>query len=364
MIRRCPWFKALVTICLMSSILLVFAHSAIAADVANEIRSSTTIDRIQLVKQQIALLKDRYKQGEMELKRLQAQEQNGYSPQAIEKASRNLLNKAALDASVAKSNVDSINIEVTDCEQTIAWLEKSVQDAQNQLGVLNIFGSKIIGNGAVNAGEWKSDLSYGTKLLKLEKLRLHYLQQLQQMADNTLALRNDHYNNLNNLLKSRNLLHLKQQQDQDELAYQVRQNRWLQQLNTLSQQLAKTDPSQNRAAYTQLERDIFNANENANVAYVNSLLARYKDQIQQMRLAILRSKSISLLNEISDQTQLLGKQIDRLDEVLQTRMGVLDRHISYMGQKKTDLEQVKLYISQLQSLKAQYVTADTTLKKN
>ncbi len=373
MIRRCQWFKAkgeperlqrgraITILCLISSVFLLFAGVSLA-ETTNGMRSNS-IDRTQLVEQQIALLKDRYKQGEMELQRLQLQEQNGYSPQAIEKASRNLLNKAALDTSVAKSNVDSINIEVTDCEQTIAWLEKSIQDAQNQLGVLNIFGSKIIGAGAVDASQWRSDLSYGSKLLKLEKLRLHYLVQLQQMADNTLALRNEHYNNLNDLLKSRNLVHLKQQQDQAELAYQVRQNHWLQQLNNLSQQLTKTDPSQNRAAYTQLERDIFNANENANVAYVYSLLARYKDQIQQMRLAILRSKSISLLSEISDQTQLLSKQIDRLDEVLQTRMSVLDRHISYMGQKKTDLEQIKPYVGQLQSLKSQYLSADTSLKK-
>ena len=202
MIRRYPWFRASFAVGLISSFLLVFMHCAFALDAPSETRIGTSIDRIQLVKQQITLLKDRYHQGEVELNRLQTQEQNGYSPQAIEKASRNLLNKAALDVSVAKSNVDSINIEVTDCEQTIAWLEKSVQDAQNQLGVLTIFGSKVMAAGTVSASEWKSDLTYGGKLLKLEKLRLHYLQQLQQMADNTLTLRTEHYNNLNNLLKS------------------------------------------------------------------------------------------------------------------------------------------------------------------
>ena len=174
MMRRSQFYNIFLILFLLSGCLLGLSQAVCAGDLAGEVHA-TSIDRIQLVKQQIALLKDRYKQGEVELQRLQ--QQNGYSAQAIEKASRNLLNKAALDASVAKSNVDSINIEVTDCEQTIAWLEKSVQDAQNQLGVLNIFGSKIIGAQSIDAGEWKSDLNYGSKLLKLEKLRLHYLLQ-------------------------------------------------------------------------------------------------------------------------------------------------------------------------------------------
>lgn len=320
-----------------------------------------SIDRIQLVTQQINLLKSRYKQAGHELTHLQQDHDKQISELALEKASKNLLDKASLDISVAKSNLDSINIELSDSQQTINWLEKSIQEIENQLNVLGIFGLTVARNEIANIQELRTDLSYQQKVIELEKVRVKYLQDLQSTMNNILQLKKEKYNRLNALLKSRKMLHIKQRQVKDELVFQEQQNTWLQQVNVLYARLAKIDPIQSKAAYTAVERDIFYANENANFAYVQSLIARYKDQIQQMKLAVSKSNSISLLNEINDQVQIHTKQINQLDAVLKSRITVLKKHITYLSYKKKDIEQTRLYIGRLEVLENQYKSSDAVL---
>lgn len=322
-----------------------------------------TIDRIQLVTRQISLLKERLHQEQDELTEIQKQHDEQISQLALEKSSKNLLDKASLDISVSKSNLDSVNIELTDTQQTINWLEKNIQEIENQLNVLGIFGLKVNSKDLVNVQELRSDLIYQKKLLELEKVRAKYLQDLQSAANNILQIKKENYNRLNALLKSRKMLHIKQQQAKDELAYQEQQNYWLQQLNTLYDRLAKVNPAETQDSYPGLERDIFYANEKANHAYVQSLIARYKDQIQQMKLAVLKSNSISLLSEIGNQVQTLTKQINRLDTVLTTRIAVLEKHITYLSQKKRHIEEVRIYVSRLTVLSDQYKASDAALVK-
>src|SRR3989338_2638695 len=66
-----------------------------------------TMDRIQVVTQQINLFKERLNQGEHELAELQQEHDKKISQLAIEKTSKNLLNKASLDILVSKSNLES-----------------------------------------------------------------------------------------------------------------------------------------------------------------------------------------------------------------------------------------------------------------
>lgn len=324
------------------------------------ITEDATIDRILLVKQQINLLKNRQQRQEKELAELEQQHEKEISDLTIEKASKSLLEKASLDILVAKSNVDSISIELTDCQQTVSWLEKSVQEIQNQLNVLSIFGLKVAKSEMTSVSELRSDLRYQQKLLALEKDRAKYLRSLQNLAHNMLAFKKENYERLNTLLKSRKLLHLKQKKVKDELAYQEQQNQKLQELNALYAQLNKIDPAQSKIEYSNLERHIFYTNESANFAYAQSLIARYKDQIQQMKIAVLRSNSISLLNEISDHVQALNKQIKRLDAVVQSRINLLDNHLTYLSKRKNKTE-IQDYLLKLATLKSQYKATDGSL---
>lgn len=354
-----PLLKKIV--CYVALILCSLCLHTVYAANDSDSDDNASIDRIELVTQQINLLKNRQTQGDTELLALQDQHDKEISQLAIEKVNKNLLDKASLDISVSKSNLDSINIELTDCQQTISWLEKSVQEIKNQLNVMTMFGLKFANNANANSKQLYTDLAYQQKLLGLEKQRLTFLQNLQSTAANILTFKKENFSRIDTLLKSRNLLHVKQQQVRDELEYQQEQNEWLSTLDGLYARLSKIDPLKARDAYAQTERDIFYANENASLAYSKSLVARYKDQIDQMKLAVLRSSSISLLNEVGDQMQMLGKQIARLDSVLNSRMAVMDRHISYLSQKKPIDAALHNYIAKLTQLKKDYQATDAQL---
>ena len=343
---------------LIFSVMLVFASTG-HAEMADEM----DMDRIQLVVQQIDLLKDRLVQGNQELKQLQNERIDDIPTVVIQKAGKNLTDKAALDISVSRSNLDGIGIELTDSLQTIVWLEKNTQEIENQLNVLTVFGIKIARNEVANMQELRLDLKYQRQLLQQEKLRVKYLQDLQSVAKTVLNLKKDKLSRLSVILKSQKMLHLKQQQMKDELAFQREQNHWLRQLNGLYAQLSKADPIKAKALYTSLERDIFYTNENANFAYTQSLIARYTDQIQQMKLAISRNSSINILNDISGQVLMLMKQVSRLDAVVQSRVTVLNRHVSNVSQRKDIDISMRTYIARLSALSARYKTSDELLTK-
>lgn len=328
---------------------------------ATETTQETNIDRIQLVSQQINLLKNRLDQSERELAALEKAKDKEISRAVFEKASKKFLDKASLDIIVAKSNLDSVNIELADSQQTISWLQKGIQEIESQLNVLSVFGVKIAKHEIANIHDLKTDLRYQKKLLLLEKNRLVYLRQLQSVAKNLLGLKKDRFNHLNVMAKSRNMLYLKQQQMRDELAYQEQQTKWLRQLNELNIALAKVDPSKSQDAYTALERDIFYTNENANYAYLQSLAARYTDQIQQMKLAISKGSSITLLNEISDQIQILMRQVEKLETAIQSRIDVLDRHISYLSPRVEKQPVLGGYVTQLKDLTKNYHESQVVL---
>lgn len=347
------------------SILLVLLVTLIALPVYAEnisLDDSATIDRVKLVAEQTNLLKNRLKQSRHELADLQKQHDSEISQFMLEKASKNLLDKASLDISVSKSNLESINIELTDSQQTISWLNKNIQEIENQLNVLGIFGLKVANNEVANVQELRSDLNYQKKLLSLEKDRLSYLQDLQTTVNNLLQLKKERYGRINALLKSRTMMQVKQQQVKDELAFQEQQNYWLELLNHYNERLAKVDPTRAPDEYAALERNIFYANESANYAYSQSLVARYTDQIQQMKLGVLRSTSLSLLNEIGDQVQTLAKQLNKLDGVLKTRINVLDKHITNLSQRKRNAGQLQDYLTKLSTLKEKYKANEVVVK--
>lgn len=320
-----------------------------------------TYDRTHVVSQQINLLQNRLHQSERELNELQLKHDKQLAGLTPDKVTKNILDKSALDIAVAKSNLDSVNIELGDTQQTITWLEKSRQEIENQINVLSIFGRTISQNEINNSTELRADSTYQHNLIKLEKKRYALLKRLQVVVNNVLTLKNEKHTQLNTLLKSRNLIFIKQQQITDELAWQEQQNDWLQKLNDYYTRLSTIDPLKSRAEYASVERDIYYANENANYAYIQSLIARYDDQIQQMKLAVLRSSSISVLNEMSDQCQTLNKQIDKLDTVLKTRINVLQEHIAYLAERKKDDAEFQPYLKNLSHISEKYKISETNL---
>src|SRR5262249_39836825 len=136
------FFLSLLGVLLLVSFCFIGSASALADD--------TTMDRIQLVTQQINLLKGRVEQTQAEYKKLNTEHENELNRWSVKTATKNYLDKISLDISVSSSNLDSINIELKDSEQTINWLEKNIQEIQNQLNVLSILGLKINRNENTN----------------------------------------------------------------------------------------------------------------------------------------------------------------------------------------------------------------------
>ena len=326
-------------------------NPSFAADSITTTAQSLSIDRIQLVSEQINLLKNRLSQAKRELQALQ--NKVSIPSQIFEKASKNLLRKAALDILVTKSALDSINMELGDSQQTNTWLEKNIQEIENELNVWNIFGLKISPNGDINAKVYRADLAYQQKLLQLEKIRISYLKNLQNVVNDIFLQKKAYHHQLEQLIKTRHTLQIKAQQMRDELALQRQQNQWLEQLNLLYSRLANINPSVAKEAYVAVERQIFYANEQASVAYLQSLIARYKDQIQQMHLAIGSNRSISLLNEIGNQAQILQKQIMRLEGILTTRTTSLEKHLRRLQKQKTDAN-LQAYLANLAEVDQRY----------
>mgnify|MGYP003644633650 CR=1 FL=1 len=334
-----------------ATILFAGSSMSLAASIAPV--SDIGEDRTDIVSKQISLLKNRYTQAERELSSLQHNEAE-LSITSLEEASKHLLDKAALDIAVSQSNLESISIELADAKQTVSWLDKNIQEINNQLNVLKIFGESIAKSEPMNAERLHTDLDYQQKLITLEQERVQYLRDLQGDAGTILQIKQDQLAKLNALLKSQRLQRMKQQEVRDELAYQEQQNQWLLKLNGLYAKLQKINPVTHEDVYARVEDEIFSANEHANYAYAQSLIARYRDQIQQLSSVVLKSSSISQLNELGGQAQLLSKQMERLGVVLKARMKVLSGHAMMASQYKDKVNNTDRLNDDLKGLLGKY----------
>jgi potassium efflux system protein len=329
---------------------------------AAEMPHTAPLNRMALVIKQTESLKHRLAVAMQEFNELKQAHDTPISRIVLEKASKKLLDKAALGILVAQTNLDNINIELNDAQQTVNRLEKNVQEIQNQLNVLGMFGLKVKHDEWANVQRVKNDLIRQQELLKLEKERIQYSIDLQVITSKILQFRKDNYARLNTEFKSYRLLNIKQREINDELTYQALQQSWLKQLNALYARIAQVDPAKEPVTFMQLERDIFYANEHANLAYVQALTARYQDQLRQLQIAILGTNSISILNEIDDQVVLQNKQLTNLDNVLVTHAKLLGTHIHDLSQRKHLDAAAQAYVTRLQTLQGEYGQAKVNLK--
>ncbi len=299
----------------------VVVHSVFAdvSQVVNDMQE----DHVQLVTQQLKLLKDRLTQAQNQLKALQ----NRHSLQTLaDHITNQQLKEIDLDIAVAKSNLDSVNIEYAESQQTIVRTQKHIQDLDNQLNILNIFGLKIARTTATpDIDAVQIELAYQKRILEMESNRQAYLEQLSTTDDKILQLHRDKYKHLDQMLKAKAISQMKEDQEKSELTFQRQQTYWLQQLNELYSHLTAVESSKhdNKSAVEKLEDQIFFANENLNFIYLRTLVARYQDQLQQFKISVAHGTSITALNKIDDQTQLLNKQVVRVNELLNTRLSIL-----------------------------------------
>jgi potassium efflux system protein len=352
MLKRLLNLKSVLCICLG-----LFLSTGVYADS----EATLFVDHTRLVSQQVDLLKTRLTQATNQLYVLAHRPDNQLS---YDQVNTQLLKQIGLDIAVAQSNLDSLNIELTESQQTISRIEKHIQDLENQLNILNIFGLKIIhASAAPNIGALQTELTYQKNLLSLEKSRSDYLQKLQQTAEYALQMQKAKYRRVTGVLKSYTITRLKEQQEQSEVNFQRQQTYWLQQLNDLTNQLNHVETSKNidKSSVEKLESEIFFANENVNFTYLQMLIARYRDQVRQYKVSIARSTSVDLLNKVGEQTQLLIKQLDRVNDLLKDRVSILDKRKVFLSQNAATIQKNEAALGGLAALQTQYTTALTSV---
>lgn len=318
-------------------------------------------DKISLVSQQIGLLKERLIQSESELSKIQQHHEVQQKSLSVDQVNKSFYNQAALDVEVAKSNLDSIAIELSESQQTVTRLEKDAQEIENQLNVYNIFSGKTVRSGTPDVSSLTLELDYKSRLVQLEKTRVEYLQKLQIIATNVLQAYKAKLTYVESLLKSQTMMRLKEQQAKSEIRFQQQQSYWLQELNTLYDQMSKLEQGKekNLSAYFKLENEIFYANENANLTYSLMLIARYQDQLQQLRLLITHGNSITLLNKVSEQIVLLDKQLLRVKELLTARAAILKKRKEFLSQMPGG----EFYVTGLDHVNQQYQVANQRVSR-
>jgi peptidoglycan hydrolase CwlO-like protein len=117
--------------------------SLFAADMSST--NGIYLDRSKLIAQQTDLLKNRLTQAQNQFALLQKNVTQ--APAQINKSTQS---QAGFDIAVARSNIDSINIEISESQQTIGRLEKDIQELENQLNVFSVFGVKVAPSGALD----------------------------------------------------------------------------------------------------------------------------------------------------------------------------------------------------------------------
>jgi potassium efflux system protein len=346
----CKWLK--LKIFLLVGLFLFSFNSY-----AEEVNKAVFQDKAQIVSQQIDLLKNRLLQAQRELTYMQHHQRAELATLSIDQVNKQRLNQAGLDVAIAKSNVDSIGIELAEAVQTSSRLEKDMQEIDNQLNVITIFGLKIARNSVPNIDELKLEKEFQQNLLSLEKNRSDYLLQLQTVAAKTLDLYKTKYDHIDALLKSQTVMQLKEQQAKSELVFQQQQSEWLARQNNLNAQLNHIELTKNKdtVLYQKLVNEIFYTNENVNFIYLQMLIARYQDQIQELKISISRTGSVNLLNKMGDQAQMLSKQISRVDDLLKNRVSILQKQKSLLPKNQ--------YFNELQGLEVKYQSAIKTISE-
>lgn len=338
----------------VSVLCISFFSYALAENLPQD--NSFYLDKVKLVSQQIDLLKNRLVQAKNELSDLEHDQNSSLLTRSLDHVNKERLNRAALDVQVANSNLESIQIELSESQQTVYRLEKETQEIENQLNVLKAFRKKIASNSATNIAVLQSDLIYQKNLLTLEKSRADYLKKLEMISESSLQLYQLNYDRMDQLLKSYTMMRLREEQARSEVNFQMRQSYWLGELNRLYAELASVDHAKmiDRVKHEKLEHKIFYANENVNFIYLQMLITRYQDQIQQLKLSVSRGNSISLLNKISDQLQNLSKQVTKVDDLLKTRVDILKKRRVFLIQ---DQDNYQNDIASLAHLEDQYQSA-------
>ena len=91
------------------------------------------------------------------------------------------------------------------------------------------------------------------------------------------------------------------------------------------------------------------------------LIARYEDQVQQLKISMSRSTSIALLKQVGEKIQVLNKQIARVNAlILAPRIALQALASPVFGQSATQTLSIRASTAVRASLRSGYLTINSS----
>lgn len=308
----------------------------------------------QLLEKKLYSLKQRLRQAQEENNYLQNQLHHSTQTNNITDA-KLLVAKINLAISSSKNVLASTVLESKYSQQSLIWLDKNIQEIQNQLNSLKIFDSKSY---TLHKQKLDLELEQQQLLYQTEKDCIADLMALQKIQTDNISLYLTEQDQIKKELKTYKITQIKAAQLKTELGFATQQEQWLQHLSNLYSQ------QNNRAINLDLTQEIFYSHENINFIHFSNILTRYKNQLWHMRLSSTNTNSMGELEFIKDQTQALNKQIVLISPLLLERSQIIKQHINLLlYENKYHNNSNHTQIAQLTQLNNKFIALNTTAKE-
>lgn len=236
-----------------------------------------------------------------------------------------LLQQASLAVVVAEADLDSINLTLLSAQQTVNLTQSNIDALQNQSP-----DNLLLWNSTdLQQGELQEQIKQQHSLLALQQERVKVLQDTQTVAQQVLAAAKDWNAQLQTKYQLQQQQSRQQQLDQFAVSLQQQQQSWLTRLATLNQQLQANGASSliTNPQYTQLEMEIFEAEEKSNLSQVELDLARLRDKFADLSLTPSGNLSLSNMTTIDHEVEILTGQLKQIDTMLHNKQQLLQERI-------------------------------------
>ncbi len=237
--------------------------------------------------------------------------------------SPDLLKRVALTVSLAKTDLDSVNLAIAAVQEELEVIQDDVNTLSNTL--------RSALPGANPSGEQQNSLTdqlnIQQHLHKIQQQRIHVLQQTLQLAQQTLQVAEQWQTQLQTRYQQQQQQQRQQALDQLALTLQQEQQSWLQRLSELNKQL-QTNGSYgllNSATYINLEIGILEAEERSNLTQTQLEIVKIHNNLENLDITPNQQYSLGSLNSFKRQTDTIVDQLTDIQAILQNKIHLLQK---------------------------------------
>ncbi len=227
-----------------------------------------------------------------------------------------LLKRADLTATLAKTDLDSVNLALTSIQEELSVTQDDINSLNNELkGILP------------KQNELQQQLDIQQRLRNIQTQRIKVLQKTQNLAQQTLQVAEEWKTQLQTIYQHQQQQQRQQALDQLAITLQQEQQSWLERLAELNKQL-QTSGSYgllNSSTYTNLEIGILEAEERSNLTQIQLEIVKLRNNLENLSLTPNQLYSLGNLNHFKHQTDNITTQLDNIRTLLQNKIILLQK---------------------------------------